>query len=143
MCQTIRAHRLSRKAFDVGGQDLQEKFLDTIFHAYFTEGKNISDFDVLADMSEQVGVMPKDKVRKPSSWGWGTRFPTCGAAGSRVPSLEGASRRNPEYGDGGTQEGRHWRAIHHHQREVGRKRRSDIRDLRSGAPLGSPPSPVC
>ena len=45
---------------------MQEKFLDTIFHAYFTEGKNIGDLDVLADMSEQVGILPKDKVSKPS-----------------------------------------------------------------------------
>lgn len=43
--------------------------MDTIFHEYFTEGKNISDFDVLADMSEQVGVMPKDQVRKSSVFG--------------------------------------------------------------------------
>ena len=63
MTQTIRAHRLCRKALDIGGQELQEKFLDVIFKAYFTEGKNVGDFDVLADISEQVGVLPKEKVR--------------------------------------------------------------------------------
>ena len=45
---------------------MQEKFLDTIFHAYFTEDKNISDYDFLADLSEQVGIMPKDQVSTPS-----------------------------------------------------------------------------
>lgn len=63
MCQTIRAHRISRKAYEVGGQEVQEKYLDMIFHAYFTEGKNISDHDVLGELAEQAGVMSKEEVR--------------------------------------------------------------------------------
>ncbi len=61
--QTIRAHRLSRKAYLLGGQELQEKFLDVIFRAYFTEGQNIGDFNVLGDLAEEAGMMSKDKVR--------------------------------------------------------------------------------
>lgn len=60
--QTIRAHRLSRKAYLLGGQELQEKFLEIVLCAYFTEGKNIGDFNVLGDLAEEVGVMTKDKV---------------------------------------------------------------------------------
>ncbi|KAM5531011.1 hypothetical protein V8D89_015338 [Ganoderma adspersum] len=60
--QTIRAHRLSRKAYILGGQELQEKFLDITFCAYFTEGKNIGDFSVLGDLAEEAGVMSKDKA---------------------------------------------------------------------------------
>ncbi|KAI0787780.1 thioredoxin-like protein [Fomes fomentarius] len=62
MCQTIRAHRLSRKAYEVGGQEVQEKYLDVIFHAYFTEGKNICDYDVLGELAEQAGVMSKEEA---------------------------------------------------------------------------------
>ncbi|KAI1797238.1 thioredoxin-like protein [Ganoderma leucocontextum] len=62
LTQTIRAHRLSRKAYVLGGQELQEKFLDVIFRSYFTEGNNIGDFNVLGDLAEEVGVMSKDKA---------------------------------------------------------------------------------
>ncbi|KAI0359982.1 thioredoxin-like protein [Trametes cingulata] len=62
LCQTIRAHRLLRKAYEVGGQELQEKFLDVLFYAYFTEGKNIADIDLLGELAESCGVLPKDKV---------------------------------------------------------------------------------
>ncbi|KAH9945368.1 thioredoxin-like protein [Epithele typhae] len=62
MAQTIRAHRLSRKAFELGGSELQEKFIERIFHEYFTECNNIGDVNFLAGLSEQVGVMPKDKA---------------------------------------------------------------------------------
>ncbi|KAI0714305.1 thioredoxin-like protein [Cerioporus squamosus] len=62
--QTIRAHRLSRKAFELGGQDMQEKFLDATYHAYFTEGKNIGDYDVLGELAEQAGVMSKEETAK-------------------------------------------------------------------------------
>ncbi|KAI0749423.1 thioredoxin-like protein [Daedaleopsis nitida] len=60
--QTIRAHRLSRKAYELGGQEMQEKFLDKLFYAYFTEGKNISDADILGEAAEEVGMMSKAKV---------------------------------------------------------------------------------
>ncbi|RPD59992.1 thioredoxin-like protein [Lentinus tigrinus ALCF2SS1-7] len=60
--QTIRAHRLSRKAFELGGQEMQEKYMDAIFHAYFTEGKNISDYEVLGELAEQAGIMSKEKT---------------------------------------------------------------------------------
>ena len=47
MTQTIRAHRLCRKALDIGGQELQEKFLDVIFKAYFTEVAEKSPIPVI------------------------------------------------------------------------------------------------
>lgn len=36
--------------------------MDVTFRAYFTEGKNIGDFNVLGDLAEEAGVMSKDKV---------------------------------------------------------------------------------
>lgn len=46
---------------------MQEKFLEAIFYAYFTKGRNISDFDTLAELAEEVGVLSKDQVCFP---GW-------------------------------------------------------------------------
>ncbi|CDO74983.1 hypothetical protein BN946_scf184945.g55 [Trametes cinnabarina] len=62
VCQTIRAHRLLMKAFVVGGQELQEKLLDALFYAYFTEGKNIADIHFLAELADGVGLLSKDQV---------------------------------------------------------------------------------
>ena len=63
LCQTIRAHRLLRKAYMLGGQELQEKVLEAIFYAYFTEGKNIADIHFLGELAEEAGVFSKDEVR--------------------------------------------------------------------------------
>ena len=38
--------------------------MDAIFHAYFTEGKNIGDYEVLGELAEQAGIMSKEKVRR-------------------------------------------------------------------------------
>ncbi|KAI0635810.1 thioredoxin-like protein [Trametes polyzona] len=62
LCQTIRPHRLLRKAYALGGQELQEKFLDALFYAYFTEGKNIADYDYLSELAESSGVLNKDQA---------------------------------------------------------------------------------
>ncbi|TBU32638.1 thioredoxin-like protein [Dichomitus squalens] len=62
MTQTIRAHRLSRKAYVLGGQELQEKFLDRIFKAYFSEGKDISDLNILGDLAEEAGITSKSEA---------------------------------------------------------------------------------
>ncbi|KAI0326619.1 thioredoxin-like protein [Cubamyces sp. BRFM 1775] len=62
LCQTIRAHRLLRKAYMVGGQELQEKVLEAIFYAYFTEGKNIADIHFLGELAEDTGVFSKDEA---------------------------------------------------------------------------------
>ncbi|KAI0661620.1 thioredoxin-like protein [Cubamyces menziesii] len=62
LCQTIRAHRLLRKAYMLGGQELQEKVLEAIFYAYFTEGKNIADIHFLGELAEEAGVFSKDEA---------------------------------------------------------------------------------
>ncbi|OCH94403.1 thioredoxin-like protein [Obba rivulosa] len=56
---TLRAHRLCLKAWKLGGQTLQQNFLDALFVAYFTNGKNIGDPEVLGDLAEASGVMSK------------------------------------------------------------------------------------
>ncbi|OJT07199.1 hypothetical protein TRAPUB_1929 [Trametes pubescens] len=62
LCQTIRAHRLLRKAFEVGGQELQEKVQDVLFYTYFTEGKDVSDLEYLTDLADTAGVLTKDQA---------------------------------------------------------------------------------
>lgn len=64
LCQTLRAHRLLRKAFEVGGQELQEKVQDVLFYTYFTEGKDISDLEYLTELADTAGVLTKDQVRR-------------------------------------------------------------------------------
>jgi len=62
--QTTRAHRLSRKAYHLGGQRYQLPLINGIFKAFCGESKDIGDVDVLADLAEQVGMMSKDEAIK-------------------------------------------------------------------------------
>jgi predicted DsbA family dithiol-disulfide isomerase len=61
--QTTRAHRLSRKAYKTGGQYMQLPLLNSIFKAYAVEQKDIGDLQLLAQFSEDCGLMTKDEVR--------------------------------------------------------------------------------
>lgn len=63
MAQSTLAHRLSRKAFLLGGQRFQIPFLSAIFKASFQDEKDISNIEVLAELAEEVGMMTKDEVR--------------------------------------------------------------------------------
>ncbi|TFK28160.1 thioredoxin-like protein [Coprinopsis marcescibilis] len=59
MTQSTRAHRLALKARKIGGQRLQTPLVSAIFKATNQDGKDISDFDVLAELAEESGVMGK------------------------------------------------------------------------------------
>jgi predicted DsbA family dithiol-disulfide isomerase len=50
---TLASHRLLRKAAKLG---LQGDMLDALFAAYFSEGRDIGNYDVLADIAGTVGV---------------------------------------------------------------------------------------
>jgi predicted DsbA family dithiol-disulfide isomerase len=45
---------------------MYEKFHELVFHAYFTEGLNIGDFDVIAGLAEKSGLQraARDDLRK-------------------------------------------------------------------------------
>ncbi|KAE9408485.1 thioredoxin-like protein [Gymnopus androsaceus JB14] len=60
--QSTRAHRISRKAYQLGGQNKQLPFLCAVFRAYLEEGKDVADVDVLSDICEQTGVMSKQEA---------------------------------------------------------------------------------
>jgi len=57
--ETSRAHRLSLKAYHMGGQDLQLPILTALFHAFTTLNQDIGDYEVLAGIAEDVGMMSK------------------------------------------------------------------------------------
>ncbi len=62
MSTSTRGHRLSRKAFHLGGEHLQTPLLCAVFKAHLEEGKDIGDIDVLSDIAASVGMMTKDEV---------------------------------------------------------------------------------
>jgi len=59
VAQSTLAHRLSVKAYKVGGQEMQGKLNDIVFEAVFADCKDISDVEFLADAAEKVGLMNK------------------------------------------------------------------------------------
>jgi len=62
MSQSTRAHRLCQKAYRIGGQELQVPVLCALFKAYTEDGQDIADNNVLADISQKVGMMPKNEA---------------------------------------------------------------------------------
>ncbi|KAJ7841328.1 thioredoxin-like protein [Mycena olivaceomarginata] len=57
--QSTRAHRLSRKAFHMGGAQLQLPYLNAIFRVHLQEGKDVSDVQVLSDVAAEIGMLTK------------------------------------------------------------------------------------
>lgn len=57
---TFNAHRLSHLAADYDLQDVAE---ERLFHAHFTDGKDINDDETLVELGVEIGL-PKDEVRE-------------------------------------------------------------------------------
>jgi len=62
IASTIRAHRLSIKAYRLGGQDLQLPFLSAVFKAYTSDAEDLGSMDVLGEAAESAGVMKKQEA---------------------------------------------------------------------------------
>ncbi|KAJ6570141.1 thioredoxin-like protein [Mycena vulgaris] len=60
--QSTLAHRLSRKAFRIGGMELQLPYLMAVFRAHLQEAKDVGEIDVLSDIAAEVGVMSKSEA---------------------------------------------------------------------------------
>jgi len=60
--QTTSAHRLSRKAYKMGGQNLQLPLITALFKAFSEDEKDIGDLNVLAELAEDVGMMTNEKA---------------------------------------------------------------------------------
>ena len=72
--QTTRAHRLALKAYRTGGQAMQQAVIRQFFYQGCGEGKDIGNYELLADIAAQAGVMGRAEVRSSPSririWGW-------------------------------------------------------------------------
>jgi hypothetical protein len=53
------------KAYQIGGQKLQFPVVSAIYQAFCSCKKDIGDVNVLAQISQNVGVMPKEQVIYP------------------------------------------------------------------------------
>jgi len=53
---TVASHALIRLALDIGGAVLQDLIVEALFAAYFTQGRDIGDHRVLADLGEEAGI---------------------------------------------------------------------------------------
>lgn len=62
VCGTTQAHRLSTKAYQVGGQALQYKLNTFIFDACLAKGADISDEDLLVEAAVNAGLMNNEEV---------------------------------------------------------------------------------
>lgn len=65
VCRSIQAHRLSVKAYQVGGQEMQQQLNSLIFDACFAKGEDISRDNFLADVAVKVGLMNRERVCLP------------------------------------------------------------------------------
>jgi hypothetical protein len=63
LSQSTKAHRLSIKAFQLGGHCQQLKVLDALFQASCEQLKDIGDTQTLADIAEQTGTLSYQQVR--------------------------------------------------------------------------------
>jgi predicted DsbA family dithiol-disulfide isomerase len=57
---TADAHRLVLWAEEQEGQKAGDEMATTLFHAYFTEGRNVSDRDVLVECAVEAGLNADD-----------------------------------------------------------------------------------
>ena len=65
VCRSTQAHRLSVKAYQVGGQAMQQELNSLIFDACFAKGEDISCDNFLADIAVKVGLMNRERVCLP------------------------------------------------------------------------------
>ncbi|KAH0833275.1 thioredoxin-like protein [Lanmaoa asiatica] len=66
ICRSTQAHRLSVKAYQVGGQAMQQHLNSLIFDAGFAKGEDISSDNFLADVAVKVGLMNRGRVCFPT-----------------------------------------------------------------------------
>src|ERR687898_154184 len=53
---TLASHILIRLAHEIGGAALQDRIVEALFAAYFTQGRDIGDPAVLADLGVKAGL---------------------------------------------------------------------------------------
>lgn len=51
------------KAYMIGGQNAQHRIMTAIFEAFFSQGWDIAEYSVLADIAEETDLMTREDVR--------------------------------------------------------------------------------
>jgi predicted DsbA family dithiol-disulfide isomerase len=51
------------KAWQVGGQVLQQRLIELLFQAQFEQNEDIGDVEMLSNRAERAGLMSEDAVR--------------------------------------------------------------------------------
>jgi len=64
LSQSTRLHRLVVKAYKIGGQSMQQAVLKAYFWAYFHEGKDPGNLDLLGEIAQGAGLMSKVEAIK-------------------------------------------------------------------------------
>lgn len=62
MSESTLAQRLSLKAYNTGGQDMQTLLVLALFKAHLQEAKDIGHVETISDIAEQNNVMSKDEA---------------------------------------------------------------------------------
>ncbi|KAI9570511.1 thioredoxin-like protein [Boletus coccyginus] len=62
LCRSTQAHRLSVKAYQVGGQEMQQQLNSLIFDASCAKGEDISRDSFLANVAVKVGLMNRERA---------------------------------------------------------------------------------
>ncbi|EJU05095.1 thioredoxin-like protein [Dacryopinax primogenitus] len=62
--QTTKSHRILTKAYQLGGQEAQQKLLQLIFKGFFEQNRNVGDDDFLAQCADQAGFMSAAEATK-------------------------------------------------------------------------------
>lgn len=53
---TVASHALIRLAHDIGGAAMQDRIVETLFAAYFTQGRDVGNHAVLTEIAEGAGI---------------------------------------------------------------------------------------
>jgi hypothetical protein len=119
------------KAWQVGGQVLQQRLIELLFQAQFEQNEDIGDVEMLSNRAERAGLMSEDAVRYCVPvylymflWSW---------SGSRLFRLRRKLGRGYTDDGGITHQWCYRGAIHSHRWQMGCQRRSERGRLRAGA----------
>jgi len=88
--QTTLSHRLIAKAYAVGGEEVQMKVVEAIYHQYFSLGKDIGDVAVLTPVAVENGMFPgEDEAKAWLEGNDGTREYNEGVAAAEKAGIRG------------------------------------------------------
>mmetsp|Transcript_28176 Transcript_28176/g.36442 ORF Transcript_28176/g.36442 Transcript_28176/m.36442 type:complete len:121 (+) Transcript_28176:248-610(+) len=59
---TLSSHRLSTYAYSVGGEELQDKVMEQLMKAYFSDEKYLNDRSVLLEAATEAGLPNAEAV---------------------------------------------------------------------------------